>query len=276
MFPDGKGGVFYLSYYYQSQTINWSGAGASSSLNNADQSLNTLFLTAGVQYMFNRSWGVQAEVPYVSRGFATDTSFGTPPPNIVGYQWDGIGDIRLKGIYAGFSDDLSTGVTFGVKLPTGYWSFHPDVVDRDTQIGSGSTDILLGAFHRGALDDEANWGWFANIQFQLPVAFQDNYYPGAEADLAIGAHYKGWDLGNNLHITPIVQVLGQVRATDTGTNAANPPASGFQRVMLSPGIEFDVDKMTFYMDVAVPVYQNIVGNQLTAPVLFKVLMAYRF
>lgn len=34
-------------------------------------------------------------------------------------------------------------------------------------------------------------------------------------------------------------------------------------------------KVAFYMDVADPVYQNIVGNQLTAPVLFKVLMAYK-
>ena len=38
----------------------------------------------------------------------------------------------------------------------------PDVdVDRDTQIGTGSTDILLGGFYRGNITKDEKWDWFA-------------------------------------------------------------------------------------------------------------------
>ena len=71
-------------------------------------------------------------------------------------------------------------------------------------------------------------------------------------------------------------MLAQERTTDTGANAANPPASGFQRVLLSPGLEIDIDKVTLYVDAAFPVYMNVTGNQLVAPALYKAVLAYRF
>ena len=39
---------------------------------------------------------------------------------------------------------MSTGLIFGVKLPTGDWKFAG--FDRDTEIGSGSTDVLVGGY----------------------------------------------------------------------------------------------------------------------------------
>ena len=73
------------------------------------------------------------------------------------------GDIRLEGIYTGFSDDMSSGLTFGVKLPTGDDS-HNDAygdIDRDSEIGTGSTDVLLGGFHRHRLTRDGSFTWFA-------------------------------------------------------------------------------------------------------------------
>ncbi|MBV9618811.1 MAG: hypothetical protein JO201_06325, partial [Verrucomicrobia bacterium] len=52
--------------------------------------------------------------------------------------------------------------------------------------------------------------------------------------------------------------------------------SGFQRVLLSPGVEVDVHPLKFYADVEVPVYQNFTGNQIAAPVLIKATIAYEF
>ena len=45
---------------------------------NADKEIETDFLTAGLQYMFNRSWGVQAEDPYDFRYFKTLDDAGNP------------------------------------------------------------------------------------------------------------------------------------------------------------------------------------------------------
>ena len=43
--------------------------------------------------------------------------------------------------------------------------------------------------------------------------------------------------------------------------------------MLSPGIEFHIHPVKIYADVEFPSYQNFTGNQLAAPVLFKVSLS---
>jgi hypothetical protein len=171
--------------------------------------------------------------------------------------------------------DMSAGVTFGVKLPTGDFQFSPDVVDRDTQIGTGSTDVLLGGFYRGKLGGEGGWDWFAQAQLDVPVLIRDAYRPGLELDAAAGIDYNGFSLGR-VGVSPVAQVLFSERTSDSGANSASPVASGYQRILLSPGIEFDVHPVKIYADAEFPVYQNLTGNQLAASVLFKVSLSYMF
>jgi hypothetical protein len=275
MFPVGAGGTLFYGLDYQDQTRNWSGGHATPGADNSDKELRTYFNTFGFQYMFNRSWGFQVEIPVWDRIFKTDTNFPNPPPNVVGTQWGSIGDIRIRGIYTGFSDDLSTGITYGIKLPTGNFTYNPAIVDSDSQIGTGSTDILLGAFHRQALTADNLWSWFAQAQLDAPVLIQNQYRPGPELDLAAGVHYNGWTVGD-VQITPIAQAIVSLRGRDSGANAASPVASGYQRLILSPGIEFDYKQFSFYGDVEVPVLQSFNGNQLTAPYMVKIIVAYSF
>jgi hypothetical protein len=67
-----------------------------------------------------------------------------------------------------------------------------------------------------------------------------------------------------------------MRRQDSGSAAANPVASGYQRILLSPGVEFDVHPFMFYADVELPVYQNTNGDQLTGSFLVKCILSYRF
>jgi hypothetical protein len=270
MFPQGQGGMAWLQYDYQDQNHNWSGTSQAPAANNTDKEISTDFTTLGFQYMFNSSWGVQAEVPYDFRTFKTDVGGG----DIVTRNWSQLGDIRLEGIYTGFFADQSAGVTFGLKLPTGSHTFDPDVVDRDTQIGTGSTDILLGGFYRGNLDSNQKWDWFAQGLLDVPTLIQDQYRPGVELDTAAGIDYKGFSIGR-VRISPVAQAIFSYRSSDSG-NAANPDDSGYERLMLSPGIEFHIHPVKIYADVEIPVFQNFNGNQLAAPVLFKVSMSYMF
>ena len=60
----------------------------------------------GLQYLFNASWGVQLEVPYDFRSFTTKTDAG----KVVTDRWSQFGDVRIEGLYTGFSADLSAGV----------------------------------------------------------------------------------------------------------------------------------------------------------------------
>lgn len=200
MFPTGSGGTVYLEYDYQDQTINWHGTQRAPAADNGDKNIETNFFTAGLQYMFNRVWGIQAEVPYWDRKFTTDQNFpeaaGTPTDDVT-VHWSDLGDIRIQGIYTGFSEDLSTGLTFGLKLPTGSYQYDNIVVDRDSAIGSGSTDILLGGFHRAALTADNSWSWFAQALLDQPVLTQEDYRPGTELDTAVGVHYNEWMVGNS-------------------------------------------------------------------------------
>ena len=274
MLPTSAGGTAFVNYDYQDQNRNWSGTSSAPAGNNGDKEIETHFVTFGLQYMFTRSWGAEVELPVWNRTFTTDLNFPAPPANVVSRNWTGLGDIRLKGIYTGFSDDLSSGLTIGVKLPTGSFTTDADVVDRDTQIGSGSTDLLLGAFHRGSLVSGSHWNWFAEAELDLPALIQDDYRPGAELDSGAGIYYDGLAIGR-MHISPVAQVLGSFRDNDSG-GQANPQDSGYQRVLLSPGIEFHLHPVKLYADVEVPVYQNMNGNQLVAPILFKVSLSYMF
>ena len=88
---------------------------------------------------------------------------------------------------------------------------------------------------------------------------------------------------------PLAQVIVSQRSRDEGTGA-DPYNSGFDRVMLSPGVEFTkvVDEannrvVKLYADVEFPVYYraNAANNagtegQLVAPVLLKVVASYNF
>jgi hypothetical protein len=270
MLPKGQGGMAWLQYAYQDQNRNWNGTSRAPAANNDDKQIETDFVMFGFQYMFNDKWGAQLEAPFASRRFKADDGTG----NIAMQHWNQLGDIRLEGIYTGFFADLSAGVTFGLKLPTGSHTEDPNFVDRDTQIGTGSTDILLGGFYRGNLDRNQRWDWFAQLQLDAPVLTQAGYRPGTELDIAAGIDYKGFSLGR-VRISPVAQVIASERTSDCGSNA-NHDNSGYQRILLSPGVEFHIHPVKIYADVELPVYQNFTGNQLAAPALFKVSMSWMF
>ncbi len=237
--------------------------------NNDDKRIETHFITVGTQYMFSRSWGAQLELPIVNRTFDSAANAGS-------INWTGLGDIRLKCLYTGFSDDLSSGVSLGLKLPTGSYTQTDPLgdIDRDTQIGSGSTDFLFGGFYRHALGKNSHWEWFAQAELDVPVAKQGDYRPGVEVNAAGGIDYRGWNWGR-VTITPIFQIIGSVRGHDCGAAAA-PDDSGYQRILLAPGIEVNLHPVMIYADVELPVYQNFTGNQLVTPVLFKVGLSFMF
>lgn len=269
MMPTGAGGTVWLEYDYMDQNINWSGTHRSDPANNSDKEIVSNFITAGGQYMFNRSWGAEIEIPYTIRTFDTTGDSGAPRSAHHG----ALGDVRVRGIYSGFSDDMLTGMTFGFKLPTGDRSFTG--LDRDTAIGTGGTEWLLGAYHQGALTADGKFNWFVNGQWEHAFTVADHYRPGDEWDAAVGSYYNAGPLAGADNVAPLLQFIGSDRLHDVGINA-NTDNSGYRRVLISPGVEYDIKAVKLYADVEIPIYQNINGNQLTAPVLTKFIVGYNF
>lgn len=269
MFPSGAGMVAYLESDYQNQDRNWSGSSSAPAAANADTKITTHSYTLGLQAMFNRTWGAEIEVPYLWRTFGSTG-------NAASLHWSEFGDIRLRGIFTGFSEDLSSGLTFGVKLPSGDFR-HTEAlgdIDRDTQIGSGSTNLLLGGFYRGRIPAGTDWNWFAQAQLDVPVFIQNDYRPGVEADAAVGIYDEGITLGP-VKVSPVLQLIGAVSGRDSGS-ASSRDDTGYERVLISPGIEMHLAPVKIYLDVELPVYEQVNGNQLVAPWLLKTGVSWMF
>ena len=297
------GGRVFFEFWGSNQTQNYVGSSRAPAALNVDKNLNTQWYNVGFSYNFNRDWGVKVRIPTANRDLTTTTDIAFPG-SLNTFNSKSIGDIEIMGMYTGFFKDMSTGIMFGVKLPSG--TFTAPGFDRDTQIGTGSTDLLLGAFHRGLLTGDNAWQYFGQFLLRRPFLYQaaadpqgffdgnpgvvQNYFPGYQIDGAAGIVY------NNLYhvlgldkITPLGQVIVSTRSHDTGTGA-DPYNSGFDRVMLSPGVEFTkvVDEannrvIKLYADVEFPIYYraNAANNagtegQLVAPYLIKVVGSYNF
>jgi hypothetical protein len=297
------GGRVFFEFWSGDQNQNWVGTSRAPAAINMDKQVNTQWYNVGFEYSFNRQWGVMVRAPYVNRAFTTETDFSFPG-EIQTFRASDLGDIEVMGMYTGFFNDMSTGVIFGVKLPSG--TYTAPGFDRDTQIGSGSTDLILGGFHRGLITGDNAWQYFYQATWRQPFLYRDaadpqgffdgnpgvvqSYHPGLQVDGAAGIIYNNWYnvLGFD-KITPLAQVIISHRNADSGTGS-DPFNSGFDRVMLSPGIEFTkvLDEannrvLKTYFDIEVPVYYrtNAANNagtegQLIAPYLIKLVTSYNF
>lgn len=264
LLPSGPGGTIFAEYDFLDQTKNWSGASRAPAAANDDKHIRSDFFLAGGQYMFNDRWGVMAEVPYTDRLFTT-TDSGSPQT----FEHSSPGDIRLMGVYSGFAPDMSTGVILGVKLPTGDHSYAN--FDHDVEIGSGSTDLLLGGYTSGSFSPAQSFSWFAQVMGQHEIATQDHYRPGFELNGAAGVSYNDWKIGDAA-LAPLLQVLVSDRGRDGGVG--DPANTGYQRLFVSPGLSLAVRQWKLYADVEVPIYQHVNGNQLIAPYALKFIASY--
>jgi hypothetical protein len=268
LFPNGSGDTVFVEDDFMNQNTNWDGGSKAPAVANDDRKIVTNFTDFGWQHMLNRSWGVSAELPLDARAYTPEQ----PGAYTSTAHHAAFGDLKLMGMYTGFSPDMSTGLVFGVKLATGDW--HYSHFDRDTELGTGSTDLLLGGYHLGSFG-KAPFGWFAQAMWDKPVAEQGGSTPGAEVDAAAGAYYQGWTLARDVTLSPIVQLLGSSRIRDRGP-AADPDNSGYDRLLAGPALELTVKTWRLYGDVELPVYQRTNGEQLVAPSLFKLVLSRNF
>jgi len=268
MYPTKLGGFAAFEYDYMNQNQNWSGTSKAPAADNDDKQIKTNFYNFNFQYMFNGDWGLAVNVPYWNRYFLTSDD-GTLTP----YHYNSLGDMRVTGVYSGFSHDMCTGITFGFKLPTGDYTYPGP--DRDNQIGTGSTDTLLGGYHQGSLTRDNSWVWFAQALWDNAIATRNDYRPGDEVDVATGLYFNAGQLSSKSSIAPVLTVLFSERWKDSGSEA-DPDNTGFTRVIIAPAVQFTYADIQLYAQVGFPVYEHMNGNQLVAKEYYKFSIGYNF
>ena len=223
-------------------------------------------LVANVDWNLAPAWGLSLSVPYVDRDhFHIHNHQGAK----LDERWSfrELGDIRVQARYEFFASredpaaQRSAGITFGVKLPTGKYDVTNDegeAAERTLQPGTGTTDLLLGAYWHGAVP-LADTSWFARAQAVLPLSTRAGYKPGKQLGVDAGLRYAcSRELGLML------QVNYHVKDRDSGANA-EPGDSGQRMVFVSPGVSWNFSKSAqLYAFVQVPLYQSVNGVQLTA------------
>jgi hypothetical protein len=241
-------------------------------------------------YTINTRWSVALGIPVVMREHTHTFDSSVSGPFEQQAKFTEFGDVRVVGKY---QFDLGgmfsgSGIRFGLKLPTG--AIHktmtppdpanaptvPYALERSSQPGTGSTDLILGAYYFHNIPS-ADWGWFVSAQAQSAIATREHYRPGRELDLDLGMHYE---------LTPslnaLLQLNAQHRARDTGINAN--VASGGYSWNLSPGLSYALTPKTqLYgmVQIALKQYTNAdpavaSSGQLTAPWSLALGIGHRF
>ena len=230
-------------------------------------------LSIGLDHSFNHEWGVNLLVPVFNR---THSTYGVGfYPALDGYDTSsssGIGDVRVTGRYQGFSDDHSTGITFGLKLPTGETNDtfkSGDALDRGLELGTGTTDLLLGGYHFGNINRD--WDYFAQATVQIPLNSHHDFRPGNGLNVTTGVRYAGFET-----FIPQLQFNARVEKRESGAEA-DIPNSGATLVYLSPGVTVPVNKqIQAFGFFQVPVYQRVNGYQLEPKVTVSAGLRYNF
>jgi hypothetical protein len=210
-------------------------------------------------YTPSPNWGVTAQLPYFDR-FHTTVVEGDE--DISASHTKGIGDVRVIASYRGLSADRSAGLQVGIKLPTG--SYHNKFIagpeageplDRGLQPGTGTTDLVLGAYEFGAINDR--WDYFGEALVQQPLNSREQFRPGTGLNVSLGARYLGFE-----RVVPQIQLNVRNERRESGAQA-DIENSGATFVYLSPGLQLRLTPaIAAYAYVQVPVYQRVNGFQI--------------
>lgn len=260
------------------------------------------YATLGVGYAPNPDWNLRLLIPYVDRGHSTYGQATNPltPDQVSGSTTKGLGDIRFIVSYQGLLEDKNLGLQFGVKAPTGRYggpsadataivgrsptafdsgpiSQRPspgNLVDSSLQLGTGSADVILGAYYHQFVTDDLNA--FVNGQLQSAVAHRldqpgQDFRPGNTTTVSFGLRYEA-----HPDSVPQLQVNIFRKGRDQGALADNPDSAGTV-VYLSPGVTVALaGNVQAFGFVQWPVYRNLNGYQLAAKWTASAGLSYAF
>jgi hypothetical protein len=213
-----------------------------------------------IDYGSEGPWGVSVVLPYVSVEHThIHNHHGAKLPE--SWEWKHLGDVQLMGRYQVFGlpdNDGSLGVRFGLKLPTGSTHLANDEgeeAERSLQPGSGTTDLILGAYYSRLLGTKGSW--FMQASWQKPTSQHENYERGSRTGLDLGGT---WTVTHRLALH--AQLNAQVAGRDAG-DEAEPEDTGKRSLLFSPGLSVSLTRdVRIYGFAQIPLYQKVNGVQL--------------
>lgn len=234
------------------------------------------YLNLGLSYRPNADWNFNLIAPYVIRGHST---FGVQPQPFIPAEishdqlsytdMSRLGDIKFLAAYQGLLPTHNLGIQLGVKLPTGAYGtavkFQTgpnagEPLDASLQPGTGSTDIIIGAYYFQPISQD--FDAFATGAFQSAVAHRqdqsgNDFRPGNSLTVSFGLRYEA-----HPRWVPQLQINLYDKSADQGALADMLDTTGFV-TYLSPGLTVQLlHRLQLYGLLQLPVYSNLGGYQL--------------
>ncbi len=220
-------------------------------------------VNASLDYAWSSRWGVSLQLPYIQREHHHIHNDPLNGPEPEAWDINALGDVRVVGVYQYANtpqQGTAAGLRFGLKLPTGSTSERNsggELAERTLQPGTGTTDLILGAYRHGFWM-QGNAAWFAQAQVQQALNSHENFRPGSQLNLDTGLSWR-----TTAQVNALLQLNAHDRGRDHGA-AAEPEDSGSRMLSLSPGLSVATGSVgRIYAFVQVPLYQYVNGTQLT-------------
>jgi hypothetical protein len=242
------------------------------------------YVTTGISYSPDPAWSISLYAPYVIRSHSTygNVDATQPLPLPSSSSSSSLGDLRIIGAYQGLLPENNLGIQLGVKLPSGRYgtaiSFDKGPaagtpVDASLQPGTGSTDLILGAYYHQPLS--RNLEMFVNGQFQSAVRHHldepgNDYRPGNSTTASFGLRYA-----RSPRWVPQLQVNLVHKAPDQGALADIQSTAGTV-AYVSPGVTVQLGRLHVFGFVQLPAYSNLYGYQLFPHYTASVGASYGF
>ncbi len=221
---------------------------------------------ATFDYTFNRDWAVVTTVPMVDRSHAHIHNHGGAQL-FDAWNFSGLGDVTVVARRQWMSEDAQAprlsfyGINVGVKAPTGDFKVRNganDLAERSLQPGTGTSDLLLGAYYSRVMPNESS-SWFVQTLWQAAINKRDDYRRGRRLSFDAGYRFEATD-----RIGLMFQVNGLFKGRDSGAQA-EPDDTGGRFLYLSPGISYAATKgIQLYAFFQQPVYHRVNGVQVVA------------
>jgi hypothetical protein len=231
-------------------------------------------LTLGLDHSFNQDWAINLLLPIFNRSHGTYGEDGDypDPAALITSSSKGIGDLRVTGRYQGLSADRSSGITFGLKLPTGETNdtFNDgSPLDRGLQLGTGTTDLLLGGYYFGSINRD--WDYFAQATVQIALNKHNDFRPGNGLNATAGVRYMGFE-----SFIPQLQFNTRIEKRESGAEA-DVDNSGATLIYISPGVTVPINKtVQAFGFIQLPVYQHVNGYQVEPNILLSTGLRFSF
>lgn len=250
-FPQFRSHFYGVRYYFRSFN--------SQVKDDASQYSKDFYQTAEIWGGVNvgAKWQLMAFVPYNFNRQKSDDGTNTT---------NGIGDITLLANYKVLANSTQTKegknirqqllLGAGIKVPTGKFSADPEeiIAGANNQPGSGSVDLLLNTVYTLQIQ---SWGMSGTLNYKINNS-ADNFRFGntLHANLFAFKNFQTekWTISPNIgfmYENLQANKLENLKVADTGGNA----------LLGAVGVDINMSKITFGVNVQLPVAQNLSDGQ---------------